>query len=464
MRLLIFGTGGFYRYWKMRLHEILGEDEIVAFVDNRAKDKRYFEGMDVYLPHEILLLEFDRILLMSEYEREMQEQLQTLGVSDAKICFFDQYISEKSHGSVHLYIGDVYRGEKRVLLMTNDLGYHGSAVALIRAAEALKRKKYEILIVASRGDEGFVKEIVSIGLNVMICPALPFIEKEEWFWIEKYDVVLVNTFPMIQAAYEIARRKPVLWWMHESRHTYEAVLYRCSNYLKAEMPNFLHIFTVSEPAKRNFESYWPLKVEKLLPYGIPDEYSVGTRKKTSVFVFALIGTFIPIKAQDIFLKAIIEMTKEVDEDIEFWLIGNCDKDPYCVEVLRMAQSIPQVKILGVLNRIEMKRVYSDIDVLVCPSIEDSLPIVVAEAMMNCKICIVTRAVGTSRYIQDGENGFICETSSVESLCQKMKWVFYHRENLQNVKRNARVTYEKYFSMNSFGERLNEIISNISTIC
>ena len=337
------------------------------------------------------------------------------------------------------------------------------AVALVRAAEALKSRKYGVFIAATRGDDEFVKEIVSFGLNVMICPALPFVEKEEWFWIASYDVVLVNTFPMIRAAYEIARRKPVLWWMHESRHTYESVLYRCSDYLNVKIPHFLHIFSVSESAKKNFESYCHLAVEGLLPYGIPDEYSAGMRKKTSAFVFALIGTFIPIKAQDIFLKAIIEMTKDVDANVEFWLIGYCDKDSYCTEVLRMTQTLPQVKILGVLNRIEMRWVFSDIDVLVCPSIEDSLPIVVAEAMMNYKVCIVAHTVGTAQYIQDGKNGFVCETGSVESPCQKMKWVFHRRENLQDVKRNARATYEKIFSMNSFGERLHKVVTHILTM-
>ena len=44
MRLLIFGIGGFYQHWKSKLHHHLGEDEIVAFIDNRANEYEFFEG------------------------------------------------------------------------------------------------------------------------------------------------------------------------------------------------------------------------------------------------------------------------------------------------------------------------------------------------------------------------------------------------------------------------------------
>ena len=225
---------------------------------------------------------------MSEHEKEILEQLKMLGVERDKIYFFDQYMSEKLHGKIHLYIGGGHCCGKRILLLTNDLDYHGSAVALVNAAEALREKKYDVLIVAAKGNKGFIRETVDRGNNVMICPALPIINKEEWFWIEAYDVVLVNTFLMIQAAFEIGKQKPVLWWMHEAKDTYKSMQHRYTSCLEVPTPHYLHAFSVSNLARKNFESFCSIPIEGILPYGIADECAAIYQKASSKFIFAVI--------------------------------------------------------------------------------------------------------------------------------------------------------------------------------
>ena len=121
----------------------------------------------------------------------------------------------------------------------------------------------------------------------------------------------------------------------------------------------------------------------------------------------------------------------------------------------MIQKQHNVKLLGSLNRREMRKAFSEIDVIVSTSRADTMSIVLTEGMMYGKICISSNSTGMARYIKDGENGFVFESENVEAAYKKMKWVFLHREELDNVRKMARLTYEKFFSMEAFGDRLEK---------
>ena len=113
--------------------------------------------------------------------------------------------------------------------------------------------------------------------------------------------------------------------------------------------------------------------------------------------------------------------------------------------------------LGLLTREEIYGIFPHIDVVVCASREDSLPIVMTEGMMFGKVCITTDATGTADFIRDGENGFVVPAGDDQALKEKMEWILYHRDRLADIGRNARKTYEQYFSMDVFGANLEKAL-------
>ena len=91
--------------------------------------------------------------------------------------------------------------------------------------------------------------------------------------------------------------------------------------------------------------------------------------------------------------------------------------------------------------------------VVCPSREDPLPIVMTEAMMYRKPCIASDSTGTADYIKDGINGFVCKTEDSEDLCEKMRYFIHHQEKIEIMGKEARKVYEEYFTMDKFADRL-----------
>ena len=74
-----------------------------------------------------------------------------------------------------------------------------------------------------------------------------------------------------------------------------------------------------------------------------------------------------------------------------------------------------------------------------------------------KACITTKNTGIAEYMQDGENGFVVPVGNAEILRDRMEWLITHREEMERMGKAARKTYEQYFTMELFGERLEQAL-------
>ena len=461
MDLLIFGTGGYYQYWQYKLQKHMKEDRILAFIDNNAKNKREYEGKSVYFPQEIGNINYDAIVLMSNYAIDMHKQLREQGVLEEKIYFFDEYVRHKSHGKVRFFVGGKCETKQRILFLMDALGYNGGTMAMVNAARAMKRKGYDVAIGAAWADEDFLDEIVREGLNVIIAPAIPAIGVEEWFWLRFFDVVLVNVFQMVQAACEISKKMPVIWWLHESTVVYPPIQYKFRKYCNPELMKSAYIIAVSEVAKNNFEQFYPGLVRGVLPYGLPDKKINTNRKiRTDKFVFAVIGTIIPLKAQDLFLQAASVIPNSLRAQMEFWIIGEEVDDKFLQVVQHLLNGVPQARMWGGKTRAELDEMFSDIDVVVCTSKQECLSTVIVEGMMYRKLVMVNERNGVTKYILDNKNGFLYNWGDATDLAEKMAWIYLNRESLEEVRENARKTYEDNFTLEKFADELEHIIINI----
>ena len=136
---MIFGVGKFYKNRKDELEKYLGEkDEIVSFLDNSVTDNiEYLGGIRILNPANITSLDYDKIVIMSSYEKEMREQLISLNCTNYNIWSWERFISEMSHGRF-IHYGNALKtnSNKNVLIISADLGYNGGTIAAVYAAKA----------------------------------------------------------------------------------------------------------------------------------------------------------------------------------------------------------------------------------------------------------------------------------------------------------------------------------------
>lgn len=463
MRLLLFGIGLFYQQHKRELVKDLSGDTVVGFVDNRARDIRRFEGKPVYLPEELANVAFDRILLASVHHKAMRRQLLSCGIPEEKIVFCMEYVRTRQQGKADLPCPQApAAGKKRILIVTHDMNYDGGSIVVTHAAHALMELGHIVTLSAPVIDPSLEAEVRAGGINFVPCPALPYIGRKEIAWIEQYDVLLVNVFQNIRVACSMRKRLPVLWWIHEADDAYSPIYPdyrgRFRAYDSASVMDGIRIFGVSRLAAEVFSRHYPGLPVGVLPYGIPDA-GMDALCASANMVFAVIGGISPRKGQRELLQAIrsLEMRDAWPEDAEIWLIGRLDDSPYAREVRQLAETLPRVKLLGVLTREEMQKAYRQMDVVVCASQQELLSTVMVEGLMHGKICLTTRNNGIVSYLHDGVDSYVCADHRAETLAAAIYRILQDRARWREIRRRARMVYENHFSMEKFKERLRDIL-------
>lgn len=457
MRIVIFGTGKFYKNRKSEIHSFGNSVEIVAFLDNNS-DITEMDGKKVLLPEAINMLQYDKIVLMSVYADEMLEQLQNYGIDRNKIMSWRQFRAHALTGKMQIYSPKMQCIlEKKVLIISKHMDYTGSTMAAVYAARALLKRGYQVCLCVPDADEKCIEEFASTGIEIVIYPAILAMQEAEMKWVKQFDFVMVNVFPMIACACEISKIKPVLWWLHECKigFVYEDIKSEYWNYDDIDKMKNINIVAVSNIAKRNFEEYYPGLIKHTMAYSIPDEECRKVKSFENKIIVAIIGGVGQRKGQLDFAKAVERIPVRLRENCEFWIIGYIGNDPYGEEVSEYADRLENVKVLGILNREQMSRAYEQIDVVVCASLEECLPVVVVEGLMKGDVCITTNTNDMADYITDGINGYLCEAGNVNSLSDKLQYVIENFANLDTVRLAARKTYEKYFTLEVFGQRLEE---------
>ena len=181
------------------------------------------------------------------------------------------------------------------------------SMAAVYAVMALKKKGYDVWLAGGREsiNDTFLSEVAQFGVNIAVIYDTPYLLERDLYWIESFDIVIVNVFQMLKCACDISCKRPVLWWLHEPDLSYGPILSRFPEYHDSMNLKNMHIVGVSDIAKDSFGHYFQNVNCGTMAYGIPDERipSIKSIKKEK-FIYAIIGHISYHKGQDIFLRAV----------------------------------------------------------------------------------------------------------------------------------------------------------------
>lgn len=459
MKILIFGIGAHYLRLESELDEYMTGDTLLGFVDNNAENRRNFAGHKVYLPQEAARLDFDLIVLASIHWQAMRAQLIELGVSRAKIMLDMRYIALKAGGKKTFYGAPLATAKRKIVLVAHDMYYDGGSLVAAYAVAAMRAREIDVLLLAPRFDPRLRRELLTKGAYLCEFPGMTYANDVDLLWLRDYDAALVNVFPNITLAVKLHKIIPTVWWLHEcseaTTHIFSDYMARFPEFTAMEAIKPLNIYAVSNLAARAFAEFYPGCVRGLLPFGIPDERSFSTRNSEQITI-AIIGNVQTRKGQIFFVDAYERVKTSATRAL---IIGNYKGDSYA-SVVRARAAEVGAELTGVLTREELAARFADIDIVVCPSLEETMSIAVIEGLMNGCICITSDNTGVADYIEDGKNGFICKTGDTDSLAAKMRYAIEHITEIGPMRVKARETYKQHFSMEAFGERLVGLLENI----
>lgn len=463
MRYLIFGTGDYYQRYK----KWFDTEEVVALLDN-ASDKQdtCIDGIRVLSPEQGVRLAYDAVVILSFYVKAMKRQLMDLGVPENKIYhFYDlhELIGGKMDGQAAEYKKPVqYYGwseniEKSaaILLLSHDLTMGGPALALYHMAQVLRKQGREV-VMASMLDGPLREVLTAEGIPVIVDVNLQVETMRGAAWTWDFSLVVCNTINFHVFLSERNVDIPVIWWLHDSSFFYDGVNPKRLCGISRKNLKICAVSPVARCAVMKFLKDIP--IEDLL-YGVTDEIG-GIQDKNYVddkVCFVTIGYIEFRKGQDILAQVICDLPENIRRKASFYIVGQ-DASQMAKQIKEMVNDIPEVYITGVLGREKIHAILEEADVLVCPSREDPMPTVAAEAMMHGVPCILSDVTGTAEYIQDGVDGIVFCSEDVKQLAEKIIWCVENRQKIADMRISARKVYEEIFSMKAFEKNLLQIMS------
>lgn len=464
MKFLLFGTGDYYQRYKKWFHK----DAIVALIDNASdKQNTTLDGIKVLSPQDGAALQFDVVVILSFYIKDMRSQLINLGVAEDVIYhFYDLHrIMDKKElrqplqyfeGAQEL-IASGNRSVKKILLLSQDMTLGGPAIALFHAAEILIKHGYKV-VYASMLDGPLREKLLLAKIPVVVDANLQLATMQEAEWTGYFSLLICNTINFHVFLQRRNNRIPVVWWLHDSEFFYDGI--DKTSLQEMDRKN-LKVVSVGPIPQMAMQKFVPECAVGRLLYGVTDmERSMAQKRVAQKKIcFVTIGFMEDIKGQDLLIEALQLLPERKRQNAEFWLVGH-DKTFFAQKVREMSRRMPEVKFVGSVDREAIHRILDEADVLICPSRQDSMPTVAAEAMMHSVPCIMSDAAGTAAYMQDGVNGFVFQSENVEQLSAKIAWCMEHNDQLLELGIRSRKIYEQYFSMKVFENNLLDIVEEM----
>lgn len=458
MNIILFGTGDCYLKYKKWFEQF----HIVALLDNdRNKQGTQIDGHSVLSPVEGVEENYDYIFILSVHEAEIRKELRGLGVEDTKILHYHElrtFLAEKAaikRMPVQFY---PYEDETRtVLMLSYDLNASGAFLAFFEAAVILKKNGYRV-VVASMDNGPMRKKLMDSGIAVIIDPNMQIGTCSDIDWMKIYDVVFCNTLNFYHMLSKREESQKYVWWLHEPETFYEGI---DAEELRQLSDKNLHIYAAGRVAAEAFKKFHPDAKVSLLRYGIPDAYMYSekpARREEDKKRFAVVGNVQNYKGQDILIDAIKLLDEKARQESEFFIYGN-RVSKYAEDLMLEAKDLSCVHFEGAITHEELLEKLRDIDVLICPSREDTMPVAVTEAMMLNIPCIVSDAVGTAEYITNDRDGMIVKSDDRNALAKAICRCISDDVDLKSMGTAARNLYDNYFSMNVFEKTLLEMAAD-----
>ena len=194
------------------------------------------------------------------------------------------------------------------------------------------------------------------------------------------------------------------------------------------------------------------------------------KEKTKIFDYEYIGYFGSMEFERDKIGVLIEAYSIINEkyDNVHLLLGGMVSKKEENKLLGLIKSLKiesKVHILGYLSREDVIQYIVNAYVLVLvrnndPFTEASFPSKFTEYISTGNPVISVRVSEISKYITDGENGFLTEPGDTEELSDKLKYVLSNYEAAKAVAKRGRALTDTIFNYNFQSKRIIDFINSI----
>lgn len=361
------------------------------------------------------------------------------------------------------------KNSRYVLLVSHEASLTGAPFALRNLATVLIDLGITPIFLSPSFGR-LIDECVKDGITCIVLPTvLQHLESRSDFLLltrNLFEFIVINTlvsYPCVSQL--IDTDTPVLWWIHESEESYSKTVVA---HMPSRLSSNIHVFAGGDYAKQVLLKYRPNYLVGDLIYPTPE--APVQKNPSSPFIdkkgkvlFVCAASIQKRKAQTILVKAISTLDKNTLNDCLFLFVGKSHDNTMLKEIESAVITYPNNVIrFDEVAHSDLLRIYEQMDVLVCPSIDDPLPIVITDALCRSKLVICSDLVGSAPYLKSHNAAIIYNGLDPYALGASIKKSLQSLHFAQELRKNARLLYENLFSSDAFTENFKTILSKFST--
>jgi glycosyltransferase involved in cell wall biosynthesis len=160
------------------------------------------------------------------------------------------------------------------------------------------------------------------------------------------------------------------------------------------------------------------------------------RTTSETIRFGYVGTLVPHKGVHVLVEAFRKLRERSGgRPVELRVHGNPSWYPDYAASLRAAAAGGGVKFLGPFENRDALEIYSNLDVLVVPSVWwENAPITIHEAIVTGTPVIASDFGGMADFVRHRENGLRFRVGDAEDLARQMQWIVEDPGRLDSLRR------------------------------
>jgi len=338
-----------------------------------------------------------------------------------------------------------------LLFVSHDLSWSGAPLILFQIAKWCKEAGFFVTAMSPK-DGSLREKFREAGIPLLVDPLIVTGHPSFTAFAQGFDCVIASTIfgaPVIRAAR--SADVPHLWWIHEGRFA-EHYLTKDSALRKALAIADL----VVTPDTRSSQVYQPFvnRPVRVLSYGIPDpsvKVQPAPRSETKPIEFLLLGTIEHRKGQQLLLEALGKLSDDVLQKARFRIVGRAHDSAITEEIKRAVRKSSYLSYEDGVSPDAALALIRDTDVVLCASWDETGPLILMEALALGKPILSSNVGAVAEYLSPEAEGLFFSAGDADALARGIVRMALEPELRDRLSRNARRSYEKYFSFENFAE-------------
>jgi glycosyltransferase involved in cell wall biosynthesis len=158
-----------------------------------------------------------------------------------------------------------------------------------------------------------------------------------------------------------------------------------------------------------------------------------------------------------YIPAVGQKLKERIPQLRLLIVGD---GPLMGRIKREIEDLELTDTVSLLGwRKDIANLLSIMDVFFLPSLEESFPRAVIEALVMARPAVATDVGGVGEIIQDRVHGLLVPPKDPKALAQAILWMLKNKKEAQEMANRGRRKVEKYFTVNRMMEETEKVYNN-----